>query len=77
MNSDKHIIWSNYDLDYENWRDDLEAEYPNMSEEERIALMYEINGNYLDDERANLSIQLPQPILMIAGATLTSWSTRG
>lgn len=66
MNSEKHIIWSNYDLDYENWRDDLEAEYPNMSEEERIALMYEINGNYLDDERANLSIQLPQPILMIA-----------
>ena len=66
MNSDKHIIWSNYDLDYENWRDDLEAEYPDMSEEERISLMYEINGNYLDDERANLSIQLSQPILMIA-----------
>lgn len=66
MNSDKHIIWSNYDLDYENWRDDLEAEYPNMSEEERIALMYEINSNYLDDERTNLSIQLSQPILMIA-----------
>ena len=66
MNSDKHIIWSNYDLDYENWRDDLEAEYPDMSEEERIALMYEINSNYLDDERTNLSIQLSQPILMIA-----------
>lgn len=66
MNGDKHIIWSNYDLDYENWRDDLEAEYPDMSEEERISLMYEINGNYLDDERANLSIQLSQPILMIA-----------
>ena len=66
MNSEKHIIWSNYDLDYENWRDDLEAEYPDMSEEERIALMYEINSNYLDDERTNLSIQLSQPILMIA-----------
>ena len=66
MNGDKHIIWSNYDLDYEDWRDDLEAEYPDMSEEERISLMYEINGNYLDDERTNLSIQLSQPILMIA-----------
>ena len=42
------------------------ASYPDMSEEERIALMYEINSNYLDDERTNLSIQLPQPILMIA-----------
>lgn len=66
MNGEKHIIWSNYNLDYEDWRVDLEAEYPDMSEEERIALMYEINSNYLDDERTNLSIQLPQPILMIA-----------
>lgn len=66
MNGEKHIIWSNYNLDYEDWRVDLESEYPDMSEEERIALMYEINSNYLDDERTNLSIQLPQPILMIA-----------
>ena len=66
MNGEKHIIWSNYNLDYEDWRVDLEAEYPDMSEEERIALMYEINSNYLDDERTNLSVQLPQPILMIA-----------
>ena len=66
MNGEKHIIWSNYNLDYEDWRVDLEAEYPDMSEEERIALMYEINSNYLDDERTNLSIQLSQPILMIA-----------
>lgn len=66
MNGEKHIIWSNYNLDYEDWRVDLEAEYPDMSEEEGIALMYEINSNYLDDERTNLSIQLPQPILMIA-----------
>ena len=66
MNGEKHIIWSNYNLDYEDWRVDLEAEYPDISEEERIALMYEINSNYLDDERTNLSVQLPQPILMIA-----------
>lgn len=63
---DRHIIWSNYDLDYENWRDDLEAEYPDMTEDERIALMYEINGDYLDDERMNLDVQLSQPILVIA-----------
>ncbi|MGM9601499.1 MAG: hypothetical protein ACI3W5_07950 [Faecousia sp.] len=66
MSEDRHIIWSNYDLDYEDWRADLEAEYPDLSEEERIALMYELNNDYLDDERLNLSIQLPQPILMIA-----------
>ena len=66
MSEDRHIIWSNYDLDYEDWREDLEAEYPDLSEDERIALMYELNNDYLDDERLNLSIQLPQPILMIA-----------
>ena len=65
MKEDRHIIWSNYDLDYEDWRDDLEAEYPELTEDQRIALMYEINGDYLDDERTNLNIQLSQPILVV------------
>ena len=65
MTEQKRIIWST-DLDYEDWREDLEAEYPDMTESERIALMYEINGNYLDDERSNLNVQLSQPILVIA-----------
>ena len=66
MNEDRHIIWSNYALDYADWKSDLEAQYPNLSDEQRIALMYEINGDYLDDERVNLNIQLSQPILVIA-----------
>ena len=74
MNEDKHIIWSNYDLDYEDWRGDLEAEYPELSEDERISLMYEINGDYLDDERANLNVQLSQPILIVGDLGL--WNGR-
>ena len=74
MKEDRHIIWSNYDLDYEDWRDDLEAEYPELTEDERIALMYEINGDYLDDERMNLNIQLSEPILVIADLGL--WTGR-
>ena len=70
MKEDRHIIWSNYDLDYEDWRDDLEAEYPELTEDQRIALMYEINGDYLDDERVNLNIQLSQPILVIGNLGL-------
>ena len=66
MTEQKHLIWSNYDLDYEDWRADLEAEYPELSEYERMALMQEINGDYLDDERSNLNIQLSRPILIIA-----------
>ena len=44
MSDDRHIIWSNYALDYEDWRDDLEAEYPDLTEDQRVALVYVING---------------------------------
>ena len=74
MTEQKHLIWSNYALDFEDWRDDLEADYPDLSEEERMALMYEINNDYLDDERVNLDIQLAQPILVIADLGL--WTGR-
>ena len=66
MTEQKHLIWSNYGLDYEDWRADLEAEYPKLSEDERITLMHEINNDYLEDERLNLNIQLPTKILVIA-----------
>lgn len=36
-----------------------------MSEDERVSLMYELNGDYLDDERHNLNIQLSRPILVV------------
>ena len=74
MTEQKHLIWSNYALDYEDWRADLEADYPELSEDDRVALMYEINSDYLDDERANLNIQLDQPILVIADLGL--WTGR-
>lgn len=60
-----HKIWSNTDLDFEDWREDLKAEYPDLSEDELIEKMYEINDLYIDDERANLNIQLSQPIIVI------------
>ena len=36
--------------------------------------MYEINGDYLDDERANLNVQLSQPILVVGDLGL--WNGR-
>ena len=74
MTEQKHLIWSDYDLDYEDWRADLETDYPDLSEDDRMALMYEINSDYLDDERANLNIQLSQPILIIGDLGL--WTGR-
>lgn len=73
MNDGRHVIWSN-DLDYDDWKDDLEEQYPELSENERVTLMYEINGDYLDDERSNLDIQLSRPILVIGDLGL--WNGR-
>lgn len=64
--SDRHIIWGDINLDLDDWRDDLQAEYPELTEDELYLKMCEINGDYLDDERMNLNIQLSQPILVVA-----------
>lgn len=69
MNDGRHIIWSN-DLDYDDWKEDLEEQYPELSEDERVSLMYELNGDYLDDERHNLNIQLSRPILVVGDLEL-------
>ena len=73
MNDGRHIIWSN-DLDYDDWKEDLEEQYPELSENERMELMYEINGDYLDNERINLNIQLSRPILVVGDLGL--WNGR-
>ena len=65
MSEQKHIIWSS-EPDYEDWRADLEEQYPDLSEQERMELMVEQNNDYLADERCNLNIQLSRPILLIA-----------
>lgn len=72
--NDRHVIWSDIHLDYEDWRDNLEAEYPDMTEDERYQIMLETNRDYLDDERINLNIQLNEPILVIADLGL--WNGR-
>lgn len=74
MTDKKHIIWSDCDLNYDDWKEDLEEQYPELSEEERYSLMYEINGEYLNDERENLNIQLSQPIIVIGDLGL--WNGR-
>jgi len=74
MKSDRHIIWSNVHLDFGAWVEDLRAEYPYESDDGLYELMHEINGEYLNDERMNLDIQMNQPILVIADLGL--WNGR-
>lgn len=71
---DKYVIWSNLNLNYEDWRADLESEYPNTTEDERVARMYEINREYLFDERTNLNIQQSREIIVVADLGL--WNGR-
>lgn len=64
--NDHHIIWGDINLDFENWRADFEAKYPDLSESELVRKMYEVNADYLLEERMNLNIQFSKPILVIA-----------
>ena len=61
---EKYMIWTS-EPDFEDWRQDLEEEYPELTEAERVELMYEINSGYLDDERVNLDIPMDNEIVAI------------
>ena len=71
---EKHIIWSNLNLDLKDWREFLEEEYPGRTEDEYYYLMHELNDGYLDDERMNLDLRLSTPIIVCADLGL--WNGR-
>lgn len=70
----KKVIWSNYNLDYEDWKDFFDDEYPDLDEDKRIDLMYELNNEHLDDERMNLDIPVPEEIIVLGDLGL--WDGR-
>lgn len=71
----KHIIWSNMDINPEDYADFLREEYPEVTDPcKRYALCCELNADYLNDERANLCVVLPNPIICIAD--LGRWNRR-
>lgn len=79
--NDRHIVWSDQNLDIEDWREDykeyLEANNLDLDPNDENAIyewMVETNGEYLSDERVNLNIQLSQPIIVIGD--LGRWNGR-
>lgn len=74
MISNKNIIWSDISLDFDDWREDLQADNPEMTEVELYYLMFAINFDSLNDVRDNFSIVLPKPIIVIANLGL--WNGR-
>ena len=63
MNKTKHTIWSNLNLDINDWGE-LRDEHPGYTENDLIKEMYRINNDYLDDERCNLNIKCRTDIIV-------------
>ena len=74
---EKHIIWSNINLDLDDWKDDLKEEYPDKSDDELYSIMCETNAEYLLDERVNLDVKLSMPIIIIANLGLWNGRVQG
>ena len=72
--NDRHIIWSDLNLDLDDWRESLEELYPDYPEDELYDIMVKSNAENLYDERVNLDIQLSQPIIVIGD--LGRWNGR-
>ena len=75
----KKIIWSNVNLNVDDWRDGYAefCEYNNITpggENDLIDWMIDTNLNYLDDEYCNLDRQLENNIIVIADLGL--WNGR-
>lgn len=70
----QYIIWKS-SQDFDDWKENLRAEYPESSDEELMRLMDETNSEYLMDEKANLGgISIPNGILVVADLGL--WNGR-
>jgi len=79
--TDRHIIWSNINLDLDDWRDDMKEQLEmngvsgdEITEDRLYEEMLDNNSSYLDDERVNLNIQEAQPIIIIGDLGL--WNGR-
>ncbi len=79
--TDRHIIWSNINLDLDDWRGDMREQLEmngtapdDITEDMLYQEMVRVNDDYLYDERDNLNVQLSEPIIVIAD--LGRWNGR-
>ena len=78
MGEKKHIIWDNFNIDYESWEKDLRMDFPEQYEDYDEYDMYQeidwLNSLSLDNERANLNIKVDDDIIVIGSLGL--WDGR-
>lgn len=79
--TDRCIIWSNMNLDLDEWREDMREQLEmngtdsaDITEDMLYEEMIRTNDDYLPDERDNLNVQLSEPIIVIAD--LGRWNGR-
>ena len=73
----KHMIWSS-EINLENWKDFLEEEHPDVTDEdEQYDLVRQMNNYYLYDERVNLHTDVDGRILVIANLGLWNGRVQG
>ena len=79
----KYIIWSNENLDTEDWKESFKEfiEKNNLDidpndEEKLYKYMVETNDEYLSDERVNLNINVPDTDTVLVIADLGLWNGR-
>ncbi len=79
--TDRCIIWSNMNLDLDEWREDMREQLEmngtdsaDITEDMLYEEMIRTNDDYLSDERDNLNVQLSEPIIVIAD--LGRWNGR-
>ena len=65
MNENRQILWSDLHLDFDEWKDDLKSEFPELNENELIEIMYSNNNENLNSLRINLDIQFSHPIVVV------------
>ena len=70
----KHLLWTDYHIDYDAWMKDIDQICPSLSEHELLSLMRTINDRTLDDVRMNLDIDLKGDLLVMG--TLGLWNGR-
>ena len=73
MREGERIIWTSRP-DYEDWREVVESELPDATDEERYEYMMAVNSDGLEFEREALAHQYPDRILVIADLGL--WNGR-
>ena len=65
-------IWTNQNLNLDDWKAELLETYPFLSDGALMQKMYELNNDYLEDERYNLDVELENHKI-IAVANLGLW----